>query len=136
MTATIDASAIGRPVGPFRAGPGAPAARRYASPGRRRTAPNYLARRVMVAMVAAVTVLVATMVVVSALAGFGGEPAVASGAVPASRSASVHVAQPGDTLWSIAARFRGEVDHRRYVDALIELNGATSIEVGQAVRLP
>ena len=41
-----------------------------------------------------------------------------------------------DTLWSIASTYRGTVEQGRYVDALIRLNGGTSIEVGQAVRLP
>ena len=48
----------------------------------------------------------------------------------------VHVAAPGDTLWSIAQQYRGDVGRDRYVDALIDLNGDTSIQVGQAIRLP
>ena len=32
-------------------------------------------------------------------------------------------AEPGDSLWSIAERFHGDVDLSRYVDALVDLNG-------------
>ena len=50
---------------------------------------------------------------------------------------AAHVrAEPGDSLWSIAERFHGDVDLRRYVDALIRLNGGTAIAAGQLVRLP
>ncbi len=48
----------------------------------------------------------------------------------------IHVAQPGDTMWSIAQRYRGDVGQDRFVDALIDLNGATAIQIGQAIRLP
>jgi Tfp pilus assembly protein FimV len=47
-----------------------------------------------------------------------------------------HVALPGDTLWSIADRYRGDVGRDRYIDALIDLNGGTRILAGQAIRLP
>jgi nucleoid-associated protein YgaU len=71
-----------------------------------------------------------------ALADVGGRPAAASATAPAPPVVRVHVAQPGDTLWSIADRHRGEVGHGRFVDALIDLNGGTVIQVGQAIRLP
>jgi Tfp pilus assembly protein FimV len=74
---------------------------------------------------------------VGLLAGLGGEPASASQAWPAAPSPARHyVAQPGDTLWTIAAEHRGDVDHGRYVNALIELNHGTAIQAGQAIRLP
>jgi LysM repeat protein len=50
--------------------------------------------------------------------------------------AAVHVAAPGDTLWAIADRYRGDVGRDRYIDALVTLNGGTSIQAGQAIRLP
>ena len=65
----------------------------------------------------------------------GGGPASAAG-VGQVGAAVVVVAQPGDSLWSIAERHHGGVRFRRYLDALIELNGGTAIHVGQAVRLP
>jgi Tfp pilus assembly protein FimV len=107
--------------------------------------PNYALRRVAAAVVA-LAVLAAGAVgvgeVVGALADLGGRPAAASevaptsGASTASITPRVHVAAPGDTMWSIAQQYRGEVGRDRYVDALIDLNGAAGIQVGQAVRLP
>ena len=78
----------------------------------------------------------------SLLVGVGGSPASAAEATTAVAVADVafvpetHVAGAGDSLWSIADRYRGSVDRDRYVDALIELNGSTAIVVGQAVQLP
>ena len=46
------------------------------------------------------------------------------------------VAQPGDTLWVIAQRHRGDVPITRYVDKLVDLNGGPSIRAGQLVTLP
>ncbi len=102
-------------------------------------APNYVARRIWfaLALVIVATVLITAVAVPAAsLAGFGGAPAVASGAQPASSAAAIHVAVPGDTLWSIAAEHRGPVGHADYLWALIDLNGGTTIQAGQAVRLP
>ncbi len=48
----------------------------------------------------------------------------------------VHVAQPGDTLWSIAAAHRGADSRSDEIDALLALNGGTVILAGQAVLLP
>lgn len=95
-----------------------------------------------VAVVIAVLVVAVVAIAVSALAGalvdVGGRPAAASdaAAAPASPIVRIHVAQPGDTMWSIADRYRGEVGQGRFVDALIDLNGGTAIQVGQAIRLP
>jgi len=104
-------------------------------------APNFLVRRGVAALIAIAAVTGAASIVGLVVASFGGAPAAAAEASPLSPSGVEqvpvhHVAQPGDTLWSIATTYRGSVDHGRYVDALIRLNGGTSIEVGQAVRLP
>ncbi len=104
-------------------------------------APNYLARRVMVVLVAVAVIAASAVAVgqaVGALADLGGRPAAASeiaapGAVAAPR---LHVAAAGDTMWSIAESYRGTTSRDRYVDALIDLNGGTTVQVGQAVRLP
>ena len=98
--------------------------------------PNYVARRFVAAVLVAVVFAVAS-VAVSAAVDTGGRPAVASefdGAGAATER--THVAQPGDTLWSIADRYRGDVGQDRFVDALIDANGGTVIQIGQAVRLP
>ena len=101
--------------------------------------PHYGARRavaVVVLLGAGVLLALAASAFVGAAIGAGGRPAAASGAAPDTAVVRVHVAQPGDTLWSIAERYRGGVDQGRFVDALIDLNGGTAIQVGQAVRLP
>lgn len=105
-----------------------------------RVEPDYRARRVVAAS-AVVALLGLTLalagVLAPALVDVGGRPAAASGIIDVtSSSARTHVAQAGDTLWSIAESYRGEVGRDRYVDALIDLNGGTIIQIGQAVRLP
>jgi hypothetical protein len=107
--------------------------------------PNYAARRLGALIVALGSVVVMVALANSVLVGFGGNPVVAAETSPTSPDAQVaeldetqapHVAQPGDSLWSIADEHRGAVDRDRYVDELIDLNGSTSIVVGQAVHLP
>ena len=102
---------------------------------------NYTARRAIALLVVVVAVALgafAASATVGALADVGGRPAAASDIATISAGAPIvriHVAQPGDTLWSIADRYRGEVGQDRFVDALIDVNGGTSILAGQAVRL-
>jgi Tfp pilus assembly protein FimV len=89
-----------------------------------------------VAAVGAFTIAVAS---IGLLASFGSTPASASEASPASPGAStvaVYIAQPGDTLWSIASANRGAISHRSYLDALVSLNSSTVVQIGQAVVLP
>ncbi len=69
------------------------------------------------------------------LSGPGGVPASATGTATAPAHAHVR-AEPGDSLWSIAERYHGDVGLRRYVEALIQLNGGTAITAGELVRLP
>ncbi len=128
---------------------GGPASR-YHRVERRRVAepvdrPNYTARRLGAILVGVGAVVLMAALLNSVLVGFGGSPASAAEAAPANPTAivvdavgvpAVHVAEPGDSLWSIADDHRGTVDRDRYVGALIDLNGSTSIVVGQAVHLP
>ena len=98
--------------------------------------PNYVARRALAVGLMLVTLILAVAVFVL-LAGLGGRPASASQAEPAiSNIASVYVASAGDSLWSIAEANHGDVGLDRYVDALIDLNGGTDVQVGQAIQLP
>ncbi len=101
---------------------------------------NYAARRAVAAVLGVllvVSVAVAGAELLGALVDVGSRPAVASaGAAGDALAARIHVAQPGDTLWSIADRYRGDVGHGRFVDALIDANGGASIQIGQAVQLP
>lgn len=84
---------------------------------------------------AASAVLVAAALVAGADLVGAGESADAEAQPPAAGLATV-VARPGDTLWSVAAEHRGDVGIRRYLDALIDLNGGPSIQAGQRVVLP
>lgn len=100
--------------------------------------PNYALRRFLVGTAAAVTLLVGMLGVIGAATGFTGSPASAAPAAQqgADVSPALHVAEPGDTLWSIANTYRGDVDRDRFIDALIRLNGGVEIQAGQAVWLP
>ena len=99
---------------------------------------NYVLRRAVAGLLAVLVVAVRAVAVsasVGVLLDVDARPASASDAA-ASPGPRLHVAQPGDTLWSIAEQYRGDVGQRRFVDALIDANGGTAIQVGQAVRLP
>jgi hypothetical protein len=96
---------------------------------------TYRRRRAVAGLLLAGTLATAGLVAGSALTGPGGDPASAAGAGTAQSARAVR-ARPGDSLWSIAARFRGDIPIGRYVEALISANGGTRIEAGQLVRLP
>ncbi len=99
---------------------------------------NYAARRLMAALIVAIVVVLVAIAASSALGALldvGARP-VAATDLTTSPVVRIHVAQSGDTLWSIAEQYRGEVGQARFVDALIDVNGGTAIQVGQAVRLP
>lgn len=85
----------------------------------------------------AVMMLVGVAVVAAvALGGLFGARAAAD-SVTAGRPAEplYVIAEPGDTLWSIAARIAPNASITEVVDQLVVLNG-TSITAGQAVRVP
>ena len=101
---------------------------------------DYTVRRAVAAVIAVIVVAllaIAGSALVGAVADIDSRRVAASDVATVSDSApTLHVAQPGDTLWSIAERYRGDVGKGRYVDALVEINGGASIQIGQAVRLP
>ncbi|MFV2039949.1 MAG: LysM peptidoglycan-binding domain-containing protein [Acidimicrobiales bacterium] len=47
----------------------------------------------------------------------------------------IHIVQPGDTLWSIAAQLNPRGDVRDSVDRLARLNGGSALRVGQRLVL-
>lgn len=124
----------------FRGGPASRYRRVERHARRRPVRPNYAARRfgaVVAAVAAVATTVVLASVLDAVLVGPGGNPAFADGASPARQSrATVHVARAGDSLWSIADQYRGRVSRDRYLETLIDLNGSTTVVVGQAVALP
>ena len=113
-----------------------PVATSFPSAHRRRpTDATYRRRRAVVGTVLAVFVAVGLVAAHDVLAGSGGVPASASVSLPAHARPNV-VAQPGDTLWSIASANHGEVSLTRYLDTLVDLNGGPSIQPGQLIVLP
>lgn len=100
---------------------------------RRVSEATYRRRRAVVGTALAAFVAVGAVTTYDVLAGSGGVPASAAVSQPAR---STVIAQPGDSLWTIAQQHRGEVSLVRYVDKLVALNGGATIVVGQAVVLP
>ena len=102
--------------------------------------PNYAIRRLLVGSAALGLAIIGLAASVGVLTGFQGTPASASGvqsvAANAATSVSIHVAQPGDTLWSIADTYRGDISRSRYIDVLIQMNGDTGVFSGEAIWLP
>lgn len=119
---------------------GAPASRFHRVERPASSGPNYAARRLGALFLAISAVFAGVWMVEQAAASLGGAPVVAAEPVNASLVGDsierVHVARDGDSLWSIADDYRGDVDRDRYVDALVALNGGTTVSVGQGVRLP
>jgi hypothetical protein len=90
-------------------------------------------RRPSVGVMALIAIVVAAAV---ALGGLFGARAAADAVSPGRAAAPLYViAEPGDTLWSIAARIAPHASITEVVDQLVVLNG-TSITAGQAVRVP
>ena len=95
----------------------------------------YRRRRAVVGVLLAVITACGLVLAHDVLAGSGGVPASAAPSLPAPTRAVI-TAQPGDSLWSIAAEHSGDVSITRYLDKLVELNGSPSIQAGQVVQLP
>ncbi len=118
----------------------------------------YVRRRLVVAMLVVVFIALVGVGVSTVLADRGGVPAsipairpasspVAAGvasavpaampvAIPSAAAAVAYIVQPGDTLWSLAQRFRGGHAMSHYVDALVHANGGATVRSGQVLRLP
>ena len=104
--------------------------RTVARRGHRPSAATYRRRR----LVAVVVGLAALVMAGKAGAALGGSPL----AVPERRpaAASQSVVQPGDSLWSIAARLEPGHDPRPVVDALTAARGGEPLVPGEVVTLP
>lgn len=133
---------------------GAPAGRfvavvpsRYAV-GRRPRA-VYIRRRLAVLLVLVAVLCSVAWSTGQVLASRGGAPASAPTARPAlagdtdadadadpAAATASYVVQPGDTLWSLARRYHGDMSTERYLERLVEVNGGAALEVGQVVVLP
>lgn len=96
---------------------------------------TYRRRRSIVGITLAALAAFSIVLTHDVLAGSGGVPASAAASLPA-HARGVVIAQPGDTLWSIAEVHRGPVAVSRFVDKLVDLNGGPSIRSGQRVVLP
>jgi LysM repeat protein len=103
----------------------------------------YARRRTMAILSLLAIVLVLLVGAGRVVANRGGAPASASAIRPATPAvmgdpapANVYVVESGDTMWSIGQRFHGQAGLSDYVDALIDLNGGTRLQVAQAVTLP
>ena len=107
----------------------------YVTPGR--PAAVYWRRRVVALVVAVVAVVALVSGARSAAGALGIVPASGPERTPAS-SAAVHtyVVQPGDTVWSIARRLRGDGDVRPLVHQIVRVNGSANLQIGDRLQLP
>lgn len=107
-------------------------------PSLRRSTHVYIRRRIVVASVFFSLVAALGLGADNVLANRGGEPASASAVRQATSPGLIttYQVQPGDTMWSIAESHRDGANLLHYVDELIELNGGTTVQVGQLISLP
>ncbi len=111
----------------------------------------YVRRRLVVGLVLLLLGTLALLGVRTMLADRGGVPASTLAIRPASALAqpeaapavatsvavaAVYVVRSGDTIWSVAEARHGGRSIGDYVEALIDSNGGTSLQVGQQLVLP
>ena len=107
------------------------------------TQPNYVLRRLGVALAVIATTVVSVFGVGAAGAERTESTESTESAVEPVSSEVVEVAevtvvlvQPGDTLWTIAERVAPNVDRRAAVDELAKIAGGSMLEVGQRLEIP
>lgn len=107
---------------------------RPSGPGPRRSASVYLRRRlgVIVGAIALAIVGVGMVSVGFADAGSGTMTPVPVGAT----GVNTVIAQPGDTLWSLAREVQPKGDVRPLVAQLARRNGGSSVQAGDRIVLP
>lgn len=104
------------------------------APARLAQQARYRRRRLAVVVVTALVVTAVLLLANAAVArnAGGGTPTTVAGA----SASSIHIVQPGDTLWSIARGLDSTGDVRLVVDRLVDLNGGAPLVVGQRLQLP
>ncbi len=107
----------------------------FTRPSRQVSQATFRRRRAVVGVSAAIFVSFGTVATFDVLAGSGGVPASAAASQPALVRSTI-TAQPGDTMWSIAQTYRGDISTRTFVDKLVDLNGGPSLQAGQQVLIP
>jgi LysM domain len=95
----------------------------------RPTARVYAVRRLVAGGLILALLFVVGQIVTASTATTPAHPSVA-------HSSSVHIVQPGESLWSIAQQERPHADMARLVDEMLRLNGSSTIRVGQELILP
>jgi hypothetical protein len=95
----------------------------------RPTARVYAVRRLVAAGLVLALLFVVGQMVSSSMTASPARPSTSQGS-------SVHVVQPGESLWSIAQQERPHANMARLVDELLRLNGSSTIRVGQELILP
>ncbi len=116
-------------------GAGAPVRRRPDVTERRSRRAALQRRRRVVVLAGVVAGLVCGLSLPFSLVG-GSAPAVRAGSHGQVPGAAVYVVRPGDTLWSIAARFDGGGDPRPLAEALAKETGSGVVVPGERLSIP
>jgi nucleoid-associated protein YgaU len=88
-------------------------------------------RRRRLALLAAVLLLAASVGLLAARVGHAGAELDGPPLAPA-----VYVVQPGDTLWTIAAKIAPDADRREVVGRLTDAAGGSDLVPGQRIEIP
>jgi hypothetical protein len=108
-----------------------PTLRLVVAPRATRPVPAVVYRRRRLIAVLIIALVLAAATVVAARIGASGAPQTSPPPAPG----VVYVVQPGDTLWSIAAKLAPGADPRDEVDRLAAINGGAALRVGQRLQL-